>query len=111
MLSVLARGEVVAGMPQAPLCPLQLDSVGVAGINLPGVDVSIPREWPLLEEGLKQYHRLLQERAAAAKQVQTARVPASRRHNQSNAHLSRAHLPCWLTLTAAPCLGCIPGTH
>ena len=43
--------------------------MGVVGITLPGVDVLIPREWPLLEEGLKQYHRLLQERAAAAKQV------------------------------------------
>ena len=36
---------------------------------LPGVELGIPREWPLLEQGLQQYHRLLQDRATAARQV------------------------------------------
>ena len=54
----------------AQLLPsVQIGSLGVVGMTLPGVDVLIPREWPLLEEGLKQYHRLLQERAGAATQV------------------------------------------
>lgn len=37
--------------------------------GLDGYNPGIPKAWPLLEKGLKNYHRLLQERALAMTQV------------------------------------------
>ena len=50
---------------------------GVSPMLLPGVELGIPREWPLLEQGLHQYHRLLQDRASAARQVTLSGQPGT----------------------------------